>query len=181
MFPCVGSCLLRSGLKIPEQFLYYDYSGIIHLIRTQNFPKNYSISYPLIRARMRAYQGVRNVSFSENFASVLNEWSLIQIQILSSEAYLGANKWSVMEFFVKVTIFVRKLYHRCSSGSNEPLMGLLKPGFKVFIVNIKAAQLTNISLKELRNYNRKLCWCSPNKQDSILLFFEINLHYGTSD
>ena len=86
-----------------------------------------------------------------------------------------------MEFFVKVTIFLRKLYHRCSSGSNEPLMGLLKPGFKDFIVNIKAAQLTNISLKELRNYNRKLFLCSPNKQDSILLFFEINLHYGTSD
>ena len=70
----------------------------------------------------------------------------------------------MMEFFVKVTIFVRKLYHRCSSGSNEPLMGLLNPGFKVFVVNIKAAQLTNIRLKELRNYNRKLFLCSPNNR-----------------
>ena len=30
----------------------------------------------LIRTRTCAYQGVRNVSFSENFVSVLNEWSL---------------------------------------------------------------------------------------------------------
>ena len=32
-----------------------------------------NISYLLIRTRTSAYQGVRNVSFSEKFASVLNE------------------------------------------------------------------------------------------------------------
>ena len=32
-----------------------------------------NISYPLIRTRSCAYQEVRNVSFSENFAHVLNE------------------------------------------------------------------------------------------------------------
>ena len=42
---------------------------IIHLVRLQNFPKNYT----LIRIRTCAYQGVRNISFSENFANVLNE------------------------------------------------------------------------------------------------------------
>ena len=31
------------------------------------------ISYPLIPTRTCGYQGVRNVSFSENFAYVLNE------------------------------------------------------------------------------------------------------------
>ena len=41
--------------------------GIIHLVRTQNFP------------RTCAYQGVINVSFSENFADALNEWSLIRM------------------------------------------------------------------------------------------------------
>ena len=35
-----------------------------------------NISYPLIRTRTCAYQGVRNVSFLESFAYVLNEWSL---------------------------------------------------------------------------------------------------------
>ena len=37
--------------------------GIIHLVRTQNFPKNI-ISYPLIRTRTCVHQWVRNVSFS---------------------------------------------------------------------------------------------------------------------
>ena len=32
-----------------------------------------NISYPLIRTRTCAYQGVKNVSFSEDFAYVLNE------------------------------------------------------------------------------------------------------------
>ena len=31
---------------------------------------------------MCAYQGVRNVSFSENFAYVLNEWSLTDVFII---------------------------------------------------------------------------------------------------
>ena len=35
-----------------------------------------NISYSLIRTRTCVYQGVRNVSFSENFAYQLNEWSL---------------------------------------------------------------------------------------------------------
>ena len=39
--------------------------GVIHLIRTQDFPKNEHFLPPDI------YQGVRNVHFSENFAYVL--------------------------------------------------------------------------------------------------------------
>ena len=46
--------------------------GIIHAVRMQNISKN---SYPLICTRTCAYQVVRNVSLSENFAYVLNEWS----------------------------------------------------------------------------------------------------------
>ena len=37
------------------------------------FSKETNISYPLIHKRMFAYQGVRNVSFSENFVNILNE------------------------------------------------------------------------------------------------------------
>ena len=48
---------------------------IIHLLRTENFSKT-NISYPNIRTSTCAYQGVRNVSFPENFAYVLNESSL---------------------------------------------------------------------------------------------------------
>ena len=46
--------------------------GIIHLVHSQNFPKNSNFlppdTYTLV------YQGVRNVSFSKIFAYVLNEW-----------------------------------------------------------------------------------------------------------
>ena len=44
------------------------------LPKTQNFPKT-NISYLLIRTRTCEYQGVRNVSFSEHCACVINEWS----------------------------------------------------------------------------------------------------------
>ena len=42
----------------------------LHLVCSQNFPKT-KISHRLIRIRTCAYQGVKNVSFSENFANVL--------------------------------------------------------------------------------------------------------------
>ena len=42
-----------------------------------------NISYPLTSTHTCAYQGIRNVSFSENFAYVLNEWSLYCQPILS--------------------------------------------------------------------------------------------------
>ena len=53
--------------KFWEAFPY----GIIHLVHTRNFRKT-NISYPLIRTRGCAYQGVRIVSFSDNFMYVLN-------------------------------------------------------------------------------------------------------------
>ena len=37
------------------------------------FSQRTNISYPLLRTRTCANQGLRNVSFSENFANVLNE------------------------------------------------------------------------------------------------------------
>ena len=37
-----------------------------------------NIANPLVRRRTCAYQGVKNVSFSENFTYVLNGWSPIQ-------------------------------------------------------------------------------------------------------
>ena len=58
--------ILNKLRVLQKSFIYY-----IH----KHFRKT-NISYPLILKRTCAYQGVRNVSFSENFASVLNEWSL---------------------------------------------------------------------------------------------------------
>ena len=43
-----------------------------YLVRTQNLPKN-KISYNLVPKSTFAYQGVKNVGFSENFACALND------------------------------------------------------------------------------------------------------------
>ena len=67
-------CLISDRICFPSR------PGIIHLVCTQIFQKTNN-SYPLIRTRTCAYQGVltcayqrvRNVNFSENFAYVPNE------------------------------------------------------------------------------------------------------------
>ena len=56
--------------------------GIVDLVHAQYFWKKPIILCPL-RMRTCAYQGVRNISFSEYFALVLNGWSLEQL----SESY----------------------------------------------------------------------------------------------
>ena len=53
---------------------WYDTKGIISLLQSQTFPKNWHL-LPLIRTCACANQGVRYIKFSENFAYVLNEWS----------------------------------------------------------------------------------------------------------
>ena len=64
--------------------------GIIHLVCTQNFPK-----------KLR-----KNVSFSENFAHVLNEW------FLSTKFLLNVHFRNV-HF---INYFRKKLYLRCLTG-----------------------------------------------------------------
>ena len=53
--------------KLRRSFIYY----------VRKIFQKTNISYPLISTRTCVYQGVRNVSFSKNFANVFNEWSLI--------------------------------------------------------------------------------------------------------
>ena len=52
--------------------------GIIQLERTQNLPKS-QYFLPLDTHTCVCLSGVRNISFSENLAHVLNEWSLSYI------------------------------------------------------------------------------------------------------
>ena len=67
---------IKSQIKVQPISLLHTRStspskGIIDLVRTQNSQKT-KIFYPLLDTRMSAYEGVRNVSFSESFAYVLN-------------------------------------------------------------------------------------------------------------
>ena len=74
-------CYLKKRLSISIKGL-----GINHLERTQNFPKNQHF-YPLIRTCTCAYQGVRNVSFPEKFAYVLNGLSFIAFLITNTNTF----------------------------------------------------------------------------------------------
>ena len=59
------------------------------------FLKKTNISNPLIRKRTCAYQGVRNVSFSEIFAFVLNELPPMEIRAVKlSPKHAVSNSWS---------------------------------------------------------------------------------------
>ena len=49
--------------------------GIIHLVRTQYFPKNKYLLPPDTHTHV-CVSGVRNVSFLEDFTYVLNKWFL---------------------------------------------------------------------------------------------------------
>ena len=63
-------------LKLPNSLILMK-QGSLSLTRNvalKNFLKT-NISYPLIRTRTFAYQGVTNASFSEYFAHILNLWS----------------------------------------------------------------------------------------------------------
>ena len=46
------------------------------------FSKKINISYPLIRTHTCVYQGVRNVSYSENLEFIKNEWRTDKVFIL---------------------------------------------------------------------------------------------------
>ena len=88
---------------------------IIHLVRLQNFPKNYT----LIRIRTCAYQGVRNISFSENFANVLNEWSLstIKWKVISQGGCFCQHK---INFASVIKCSTRNLHSWCSDFRRSP-------------------------------------------------------------
>ena len=59
----LGGCKVYGSLRKHlhcEHLCKSSHATLIHLVRTQTFPKNF---YPLICTRTRAYQMVRNVSF----------------------------------------------------------------------------------------------------------------------
>ena len=104
----ISVCVLRvCGLVclIPSRavalMLWHSSLGIVHLVRTQDIMKKKFFSYSLIHTSMCAYLGVRNFSFSENFANVLNDSKVkyvsLKIQMIyKSKLYprfLDLNHW----------------------------------------------------------------------------------------
>ena len=84
----------RSGALVGNG-LVFCFRGVIHLVIRKIFRKKYA-SYRQIFTRTCAYQGVRHVSFSENFAYVLNACPLM---------FLSTTFWcSIFVFYFSVVI-----------------------------------------------------------------------------
>ena len=92
-----GSCVYLHRLN------HYNRLVIIHLMYTQNFQK-IRTSYPLIRTRTCAHQVIRNPSFSEVFAHVLNKWLPI--------VYVSKNKWGFANIKGKILLLLANLFWR---------------------------------------------------------------------
>ena len=58
----------HGGCSLLGSFIYY----------VRKISRKTKFFYRLVRTRSCAYQGVRNFSFSENFAYVINEWPLFK-------------------------------------------------------------------------------------------------------
>ena len=77
---CVKNLLMNNVLNVTIFRWICVYGASIYYI-LKNFPDT-NISYSLIHSRTGPYHGVKNISYWERFAYVLNEWSPIQkIQI----------------------------------------------------------------------------------------------------
>ena len=74
--------------------LSIDYRLTIKYVR--KISRKTNISNPLIRTSTCAYQGVRNVSFSENFAYVLNGWLFMTFSYIFQETLLNYAKVNVL-------------------------------------------------------------------------------------
>ena len=70
------------NLKVAKFQILFPWGSSIKYVR-KIFRKT-NISNPLKRTPTYAYQGVRNVSFSENFAYALNGWLFVRVLLLFS-------------------------------------------------------------------------------------------------
>ena len=74
----------------PVLYLCLDFIWIYSFSTYAKFRKT-NISYSLIRTHTCAYQEVKNISYSWNFVSILNEWSLYRIRLTLTWSFITEN------------------------------------------------------------------------------------------
>ena len=74
----------------PVLYLCLDFIWIYSFSTYAEFRKT-NISYSLIRTHTCAYQEVKNISYSWNFVSILNEWSLYRIRLTLTWSFITEN------------------------------------------------------------------------------------------
>ena len=101
---------------------------IIHLVRTQNFPKNLNFIPPDPHTYV-LHQGVRKISFLKNFANVLNEWFFEAYNIFEcngkvmckkygSTFYLYFETWSI-KIKYNVTKYQKWYFEAIQESNNK--------------------------------------------------------------
>ena len=118
----------------------------------KNFRKT-NISYPLIRTHTCAYQGVRNISFSDNFAYVLSGWPFINQN-------LDTTGFHITEVLTERGVF--KQHWECKHCS-VPITRL-KPSFNKFLG--KASRLSYLLQALLSETTIDICSWEYNKYNS---------------
>ena len=137
-------------------------------------------SYPLIRIRTCVYQGVRNVSFSENFAYVLNEWHLWRW--MHTEAYFFTLSSIHDGAFCEEQCFFSLFFFLADTGNlqerkkREELSFFLSPTFtrpqtfRHLFETLYLRLLPRISNRSACNYQTDYC--------SMWFFYLLELAFG---
>ena len=121
-----------------------------------------NISYPLIRTPTCAYQGVRNVSFSENFAYVLHEWTILW-------------KKSSNYVFLFLQCFSNPFSNQFShfilhENTRKPWLSYLFTGYKMGKINKNELKTENEEVKTfVKPFIKKKCF-----QRSDCFIFSLN-------
>ena len=115
----------------------------------------FNISYRLIRTRTCVYQGVRNVSFSENIANILHEWSIMLAFILINQYIRDSARSYELELAKLAKLSLSKIY--CNTA---PCYSHLSHTSEIIEINQKVGP----------------CHCCYKKVSWIIKFFKILYH-----
>ena len=100
--------------------------GIVHLVRTENFPKDWRFLPPDTHTYVCVSE-VRNVSFSENFAYVVNEWSVLKLETFNVSK-ISHSKMALK--YYRVMTFPRKIFGKLINIKKK----LFQENFKAFTI-----------------------------------------------
>ena len=110
------------------------------------FSEKLNISYHLIHRPTCVYHGVRNVSFSENLAYVLNEWSQFKYNLCNCYYPIGIYLLYINYNFLKDAEFCWVHNDLAFSKVNDSLALLVETTEQCFVIDSVNAGLLKYSL-----------------------------------
>ena len=120
-----------------------------------------NISNPLIRTRKCAYQGVRNVSFSEHFAYVLNGWPLSELKMEKSNYivnFLTSASITRQQDYLLSSCFSlpTKLCMRCVISINKGQQEKIHKNKKIVVKANVSSWRCNNAVEQVTQFNQRI-------------------------